>query len=137
MKKNTISHWLISFRKIQSCELIQKGQEILIIIKKALQHRCFPVKFGTFLRTRFLQNTSGGYLGCRFIAYQNRKSRLVQMQTLQKRSERNRLSLLQRGECNAYCLGYNHGVRGRISPCRFQSNYLTVSNMCLLYLPGR
>ena len=41
----------------------------------------------------------------RFITYQNRKSQLVQMQTLQKRSERNRLSLLKRGGCNAYCLG--------------------------------
>ena len=29
-------------------------------IKKILQHRCFPVKFTKFLRTPFLQNTSGG-----------------------------------------------------------------------------
>ena len=29
-------------------------------IKKRLQHRCFPVKFATFLRRPFLQNTSGG-----------------------------------------------------------------------------
>ena len=30
-------------------------------IKNRLQHRCFPVKFAKFLRTPFLQNTSGGY----------------------------------------------------------------------------
>ena len=29
-------------------------------IKKRLQHSCFPVKFAEFLRTPFLQNTSGG-----------------------------------------------------------------------------
>ena len=29
-------------------------------IKKRLWHRCFPVNFVTFLRTTFLQNTSGG-----------------------------------------------------------------------------
>ena len=37
------------------------------------------------------------------LTYKNRKS--VQMQTLQKQSDRNRLSLLQRGRCNAYCFG--------------------------------
>ena len=41
---------------------------------------------------------------CRFITYQNRKSRLVQIQILLKPSKRNRLFLLQRGEHNAYCL---------------------------------
>ena len=29
-------------------------------IKKRLQHRCFPVEYPKFLRTLFLQNTSGG-----------------------------------------------------------------------------
>ena len=29
-------------------------------IKRSLQHRCFPVKFATFLRTPFLQDTSSG-----------------------------------------------------------------------------
>ena len=29
-------------------------------LKKRLQHRCFPPKFAKFLRTLFLQNTSGG-----------------------------------------------------------------------------
>ena len=29
-------------------------------LKKRLQHRCFPVKFARFLRTTFLQNSSGG-----------------------------------------------------------------------------
>ena len=29
-------------------------------IKKRLEHRCFPVNIVKFLRTAFLQNTSGG-----------------------------------------------------------------------------
>ena len=29
------------------------------LLKKRLWHRCFPVKFAIFLRTTFLQNTSG------------------------------------------------------------------------------
>ena len=29
------------------------------LFKKRLQHRCFPVNFAKFLRTPFLQNTSG------------------------------------------------------------------------------
>ena len=30
------------------------------LLKKRLWHRCFPVNFANFLRTPFLQNTSGG-----------------------------------------------------------------------------
>ena len=30
------------------------------LLKKRLWHRCFPVNFVKFLRTPFLQNTSGG-----------------------------------------------------------------------------
>ena len=30
------------------------------LLKKRLWHRCFPVNFSKFLRTLFLQNTSGG-----------------------------------------------------------------------------
>ena len=32
------------------------------LLKKRLRHRCFPVNFGKFLRTPFLQNTSGWLL---------------------------------------------------------------------------
>ena len=32
------------------------------LLKKRLWHRCFPVKFAKFLRTAFLQNTSGRIL---------------------------------------------------------------------------
>ena len=32
------------------------------LLKKRLWHRCFPVNFAKFLRTRFLQNTSGRLL---------------------------------------------------------------------------
>ena len=31
------------------------------LIKKRPWHRCFPVNFANFLRTIFIQNTSGGY----------------------------------------------------------------------------
>ena len=30
------------------------------LLKKRLWHRCFPMNFAKFLRTPFLQNTSGG-----------------------------------------------------------------------------
>ena len=51
-------------------EIWQNSQEntcarVSIIIKiliKRLWNRCFPVKFAKFLRTRFLQNTSGRLL---------------------------------------------------------------------------
>ena len=32
------------------------------LLKKRLRHRCFPVNFAEFLRTRFFKNTSGGFL---------------------------------------------------------------------------
>ena len=32
------------------------------LLKKRFQHRCFPVNFAKFLRTHFLQNTSGWLL---------------------------------------------------------------------------
>ena len=48
-----------------------------------------------------------------YIQYQNRKSHLMQMRTLQKRSDRKKLSLLQRGGCNAYRFGQNPRTRGK------------------------
>ena len=33
-----------------------------VLLKKRLWHRCFPVNFAKFLRTSFLQNTSGRLL---------------------------------------------------------------------------
>ena len=41
----------------------------LIKLKKKLWHRCFPVNFATFLRTPFLQNTSGRLLLEVFLYY--------------------------------------------------------------------
>ena len=38
------------------------GPQACNLIKKRLQHKCFPVKFAKILRTPFLQNTSGGCL---------------------------------------------------------------------------
>ena len=37
-------------------------------IKKRYQHRCFPVNIAKFLRTAFLQNTSGGYCETKHIS---------------------------------------------------------------------
>ena len=54
-------HWSLFFNQVA-------GVSVLIeslfwyscnYIKKRLQHRCFPVSFAKFLRTHFLQNTSG------------------------------------------------------------------------------
>ena len=36
--------------------------EPVTLLKKSLRHRCFPEKFAKFLRTPFLQNTSGRLL---------------------------------------------------------------------------
>ena len=49
-------------------EISQNSQEntcarvsfLITLLKKRLWHRCFPVNFAKFLRTPFLQNTSGG-----------------------------------------------------------------------------
>ena len=56
----------------------------------------------TILHHRKILNIFTLQLLIYYIQYWNRKSQLVQMRTLQKRSERNRLSLLQRDGCNAY-----------------------------------
>ena len=40
-----------------------------------------------------------------YMQYLNRKSQLVQMCALQKRSETNRLPLWERVGCNAFCFG--------------------------------
>ena len=42
--------WSIFFNKVAG----------LTLLKRRLQHRCFPVNFAIFLRTPFLQNTFGG-----------------------------------------------------------------------------
>ena len=38
------------------------GVKPATLLKKRLWHRCFPVNFAKFLRTPFLQNTSGRLL---------------------------------------------------------------------------
>ena len=38
------------------------GLRHVILSKKRLRHKCFPVNFDTFLRTAFLHNTSGQLL---------------------------------------------------------------------------
>ena len=41
------------------------GPGTVTLLKKRLWHRCFPVNYAKFLRTLFLQNTSGGCF-CKF-----------------------------------------------------------------------
>ena len=52
-----VSHWIIDFL---SFELIRAVPATLL--KKGLWHRCFPVNFAKFLRSSFVQNTSGRLL---------------------------------------------------------------------------
>ena len=40
----------------------------VVLLKKRLRHRCFPVKFVKFLRTPFLQDTSGRLLLLHFLS---------------------------------------------------------------------
>ena len=47
----------LKFRKIRRKTPVS---ESLFLLKKRLWHRCFPENFSKFLRTPFLQNTSGG-----------------------------------------------------------------------------
>ena len=66
-----------------------------------------PVNFAKFLSALFFTEQH------RTIAYEIRR--------LQKRSERNRLPLLQKGECNGYCFGAAviPEYEGSISPFSF------------------
>ena len=60
------SHQSCSIKKM-FLEVSQNSQEnicarVSFLIKKRLWHRCFPTNFAKFLRTPFLQNTSGRLL---------------------------------------------------------------------------
>ena len=78
-KKNIYrsSHWRCSIRKVflKISQNLQKNTFVRVsylikfqasacnfILKKRLWHRCFTVNFAKFLRTPFLQNTSGRLL---------------------------------------------------------------------------
>ena len=65
----------------------------------------------------------------------NLRTTAFKMRTLQKRSERNRLSLLQRGGCNAYCFGYNPRARGKHITMRLLWAFarLLVTRLSLIY----
>ena len=58
---------LLKFRKINrktpvpACNFIKKETQPAILFKKRLWHMCLSVNFVKFLRTPFLQNTSGGF----------------------------------------------------------------------------
>ena len=43
-----------------TCTRVSSRLRSTTLLKKRLWHRCFPVNFVKFLRTPFLQNTSGG-----------------------------------------------------------------------------
>ena len=66
---NTKQGVLKNFAKFTGKHLCQSiflnkvaGLRPVTLIKKCLWHRCFPVNFAKFLRTYFLQNTSGRLL---------------------------------------------------------------------------
>ena len=46
------------------------GLQACKLIKKKLQHRCFPENIAKFLRTAFLQNNYGGYFRYHFVMTQ-------------------------------------------------------------------
>ena len=48
------------------------GLRSATLLKKRLQHMCFPVNFVTFLRTPSLQNTSGNWFCIFKIAFRHR-----------------------------------------------------------------
>ena len=48
-------------QRSRACNFIKKA-EPATLLKKRLWHRCFPVNFAKFLRTPFLQNSSGRLL---------------------------------------------------------------------------
>ena len=54
---NRSSYQRCSVKKKEFLEISQNP-----LLKKRLWHRCFPVNFAKFLRTPFLQNTSGRLL---------------------------------------------------------------------------
>ena len=47
---------------LQRCSIKKDVLRNFVLLKQRRWHRCFPVNFTKFLRTPFLQNTSGGLL---------------------------------------------------------------------------
>ena len=77
VKQSPLRYWdrvckkgvLRNFTKFKGKHLCQSlfinknaGLRPAILLKKRLWHRCFPVNFAKFLKTSFLQNTSGRLL---------------------------------------------------------------------------
>ena len=62
---HTVNKWLITVENKSGLLLALQERpraSNLYFIEKKLWHRCFPVNFTKFLRTPFLQNTSGQLL---------------------------------------------------------------------------
>ena len=75
---NNFSNMLLAYmekqpKKAQRHFLINR--RLATLLKKSLWHRCFPVNFAKFLRTPFLQNTSGG---CFWINISSRRILTIQ-----------------------------------------------------------
>ena len=66
---------LVNFTKFTGKHLCQglffnklAGMKAATLLKKKLRHRCFPANFAKFLRTAYLQKTSGRLLLTLFVA---------------------------------------------------------------------
>ena len=98
------------------------------------------MKFEKFLRTLFVTEHLHWLLwklniclSYRFITYCNRNYRLVQMQTLQKRSER----LQKRNDIERWIQCLLLRLKSWSAREAFMGNCPTVSHTCILYLPRR
>ena len=58
------------FNKVARCQTCS-------FTKKRLQNRCLPVKFTKFLRTYFLEITSGGFFGSRIMYFENTRNLIL------------------------------------------------------------
>ena len=56
------NYQLISYKNVDHYGLWTEAATRGVLLKKRLWHRCFPVSFAKFLRTPFLQYTSGRLL---------------------------------------------------------------------------
>ena len=59
---NSKIHWLTNSNFYVIIKQLFFGRRSSTLLQKILQHRCFPANFSKFLKTPFLQNTSGWLL---------------------------------------------------------------------------
>ena len=84
MKKGVLRNF-IKFTGKHLCQSLffnkVAGLRLSTLLKKRLLHRCFPVNFGKFLRTLFLQNISGRLLLHRSIIHVEGSSQAKNIET--------------------------------------------------------